>query len=103
MWQERLASFKQSLESERVWRDLRVSAKDRKTLTRRLVGALKKTAVSAGSDQAFVHDLSEPESEKLRGWMTQATTSVPQQVKATTGASVDDGISISTRMHTDER
>lgn len=81
LWQKRIAEVKEKVESEKFWEGVRVSAKDRKAITARLARTLKKTSSSgAVSKTTLVHNLSEPESEKLQGWIVEATESIPQQV-----------------------
>jgi DNA sulfur modification protein DndD len=80
LWEERIVVIKQKLHDEKIWQGLKVSANDRKKLAARLARAIGKSG--SAESRPMVHNLSEPECEKLQGWLTQAVEVVPKQVKA---------------------
>lgn len=83
LWRNAIADLKASLESTEFYRGIRVPVKDRKTLAARISRALKKSNPHhSATNKPVVHNLSEPESKKLQGWIARATEVVPQQVKS---------------------
>lgn len=81
LWQKRINEVKERVKDEKFWEGVRVSPADRKSLTSRLARALRKTGSSkAVSNITLIHNLSEPESEKLQGWIAEATGSIPGQI-----------------------
>jgi DNA sulfur modification protein DndD len=64
-----------------MWRGLRVPARDRKTLTDRLMREFRSLESKAAGDGLFIHNLSDTEREKLQGWITQALQTVPEHIR----------------------
>jgi DNA sulfur modification protein DndD len=80
LWQERVTELKDKLDSEKFWDGVKVSAKDRKAIAGKVTRAMRKSR--AAQNEPLLHNLSDAESEKLQGWIAQATEVVPRQVKA---------------------
>lgn len=80
LWKKHINKIKAKVENEKFWEGVKVSDKDRKALTARLARALKTTSSSKAANKTkLIHNLSEPESKKLQGWIAEVTESIPQQ------------------------
>ncbi len=80
-WQEHLASLKTLLREDALWQGLAIPPDARKTLAKRLVQKLQRKAkAEAGTAESNLHQLSDPERERLQGWIAQSLQVVPQQV-----------------------
>lgn len=80
LWQERTAELTDKLQSEKFWEGVKVSVKDRKAIAGKITRTMRKSR--ATQNEPLVHNLSDAESERLQGWIAQATEVVPRQVKA---------------------
>lgn len=80
LWQGRVTELKAKLESEKFWEGVKVSVKDRKAIAGKITRAMRKG--HAAQNEPLMHNLSDAESERLQGWIAQATEVVPRQVKA---------------------
>jgi DNA sulfur modification protein DndD len=77
---QQLKELKDLLNEDALWQGVRVSIYNRNLVTQRLVNRLRKAAKSEATAKAAVlHKLSEPERERLQGWIAQVQHVVPQQ------------------------
>jgi len=78
--EDQLNALKSVLEEDDLWQDIKISYYNRNRLAERLVKKLRKAANSKKAAKASVlHELAEPERERLQSWITQVQYSVPQQ------------------------
>lgn len=81
LWNERVDKFQEALQREKVWAGLELSDKSRKTLVNRLVRALRATVgADANEQERFIHNLAEPEQDRLHNWISQTFQAVPRQI-----------------------
>lgn len=84
--QNRLSTFSSALQQEKLWKELglskTLSKKNRKILVERFLVELQNIAtVELDSKNTIIHNLTEAERERMRGWIQQALSSVPHQIK----------------------
>lgn len=83
LWRERIARVQGVLGSEKIWSGIRLSPRNQKLLTKRLLRQLQGLSLPEDSPRTcFVHHLAEPERERLQGWISQVLHLVPEQVQA---------------------
>lgn len=81
--QERFSDVESALKSEEVWRDLDISPEARDALSERLSRMIREADYAIEiNEQTSVHNLAEPEHDRLRDWMAQALHSVPKQAQS---------------------
>jgi DNA sulfur modification protein DndD len=79
---ERFSDVESVLQSDEVWRDLNIPEEARETLSERLSRLMREAGPSVEVDeQTSVHNLAEPEHNRLRDWIAQALHSVPKQAE----------------------
>jgi DNA sulfur modification protein DndD len=83
VWQERLSELEQVLHGDDLWSAVGdVSLHSRKQFARRLIKKLRQAEQpESNAGPVAPHQLSEPEREKLQGWISQALHIIPQQVE----------------------
>jgi DNA sulfur modification protein DndD len=82
VWQERLAAIKVALLKDELWQDLDISGQHKQSLVERLNVLFETSGLdSFSSDQAIIHNLAEPDQDRLQDWITKALHAVPQQMK----------------------
>ena len=78
--EQQLSELKSVLDADDLWKDIKISYLNRDRFADRLIKKLRKTARTKKTAQASVlHQLAEPERERLQSWITQAQHIVPQQ------------------------
>ena len=81
--QERVSVVESALQSDEVWQDLDVPAEAREALSKRLTRLMREAGTTVEvEEQTPVHNLAEPEHDRLRDWIVQALYSVPKQAKS---------------------
>lgn len=81
LWVERVGRVEALLASPKLWSDIRLSAANRETVIKRLLKQLGAVKKHKGTDATFVHPMSDPERERLQGWISQVLNLVPEQVR----------------------
>jgi DNA sulfur modification protein DndD len=83
VWQERLSELEQVLRGDDLWSAVGdVPLHSRKQFAKRLIKKLRQAEQSESDARPVTpHQLSEPEREKLQGWISQALNVIPQQVE----------------------
>lgn len=82
---ERLSDVESALQSDAVWRDLDVPAEARDALSERLSRLMREAGPTIEVDETSVHNLAEPEHNRLRDWIAQTLHSVPRQAESLGG------------------
>lgn len=82
LFEEKLPEIEQMLLESDVWEGLNISQNARKHLAVMLVKKLKTFGeLQVIDDHHFLHHLSEPEQQRLRGWIVQSIRDVPKQTQ----------------------
>lgn len=75
-----LNELKSVIEEDDLWQDIKVSYYNRTRFAERLIKKLRKPAKAKKAAKVSVlHELAEPERERLQDWITQVQHTVPQQ------------------------
>ena len=83
---ERLSDVESALQSDAVWQDLDVPVEARDALSERLSRLMREADPTIEvEEQTSVHNLAEPEHNRLRDWIAQALHSVPRQAESLGG------------------
>ncbi|MCI0336726.1 MAG: DNA sulfur modification protein DndD [Acidobacteria bacterium] len=78
--EQHLNELKSVIEEDDLWQDIKISYFNRNQFAERLIKKLRKAARAKKTAKASVlHELAEPERERLQSWITQVQHSVPQQ------------------------
>lgn len=81
--QERFSDVEFALQGDEVWRDLDIPAEARDTISERLAHLMREAGPTAEIDeQTPVHNLAEPEHNRLKDWIAQALHSVPKEAQS---------------------
>lgn len=83
VWQSRIDALRAQMDTGDFWRKLDISDKEQRKVTQRVVKVLGSFDAEAGA-QKPLHPMSEPERDKLQGWVIQATGEVPALVASRT-------------------
>lgn len=84
LWRERVGRVEALLANPKLWDGIRLSDEKKELVSKRLLkqlGALKRHKNTAAS----VHPVSDPERERLQGWISQVLNVVPEQVRTLGG------------------
>ncbi len=83
VWQERLAAIKIALLKDELWQGLDIQVQYKQSLVERLNILFETSGLDGfSSDLAIIHNLAEPDQDRLQDWITKALYAVPQQMKA---------------------
>lgn len=81
-WQDRIAQVETALQEQDLWQDLRIPQAAQQALRQRLVALLHEHTGSENPEMlSMVHQLSEPDEEKLQSWISQVLQEIPQQIQ----------------------
>jgi len=82
LWQEKLPDVETVLMGDEFWKELEVSSNIRQILTERLLQTLRMTGTSDSIvREPIIHQLAEPEHERLQQWIAQAIQMIPQEAQ----------------------
>ncbi len=82
VWQERVENLRAVLSKDDWWEGISLSARARGKLIERIVDKLRGTSARAGEEASkFIHNLAEPERDKLHEWIRQTLQDVPAQAR----------------------
>ncbi len=80
--QEKLPEIEVMLAQDTIWEGLDISPSNRSHIIQQLTGKLKAFGeVQVASGDIIIHQLSEPEHQQLRNWISQVMRDIPQQVQ----------------------
>jgi len=78
--EQHLNELKSVLDADDLWKDIKISYYNRDRFADRLIKKLRKAArAKKTARDSVLHQLADPERERLQSWITQAQHAVPQQ------------------------
>jgi len=81
LWQERIAHVAQTLDGPDFWQGASLPSQKKQNIKKRLLTLIGTVGEDEITDSNVVHQLAEPEHERLQSWISQVLYTVPDQVQ----------------------